>query len=65
MRQTVQDIVLQGDTFGSVLASVHVDTVGQECMQSAHFYQYKDRLPVGFQAKYLVCVRHVLQSEGD
>jgi hypothetical protein len=47
-RQTVQDIVLQGDTFGSILASVQVDTIGQECMQAGHFYQYKDRLPVGF-----------------
>ena len=27
-RQTVTDIVLQGDTFGSILASVQVDKIG-------------------------------------
>jgi hypothetical protein len=47
-RQTVQDIVLQGDTFGSILASVQVDNIGQECMEAGYFYQYKKTLPVGF-----------------
>ena len=28
-RQTVKDIVLQGDTWGSILASVQVDSIGQ------------------------------------
>ena len=27
-RQVIKDIVLQGDTFGSILASVQVDTIG-------------------------------------
>ena len=47
-RQTIRDIVLQGDTFGSILASVQVDTIGQECMKAGHYYLYKDTLPVGF-----------------
>ena len=47
-RQTVKDIVLQGDTWGSILASVQVDSIGQECMEAGHFYLYKDKLPVGF-----------------
>ena len=47
-RQELYDTVLQGDTWGSLLASVQVDTIGQECMQAGHFYKYKDKLPVGF-----------------
>ena len=47
-RQTVNDLVLQGDTFGSILASVQVDRIGQECMAEGHFYLYKNVLPVGF-----------------
>ena len=47
-RQTIRDIVLQGDTFGSILASVQVDAIGQECMKTGYYYLYKDTLPVGF-----------------
>jgi hypothetical protein len=47
-RQTVTDIVLQGDTFGSLLASVQVDKIGQDCMKAGLFYKYKNILPVGF-----------------
>ena len=47
-RQTIKDIILQGDTFGSILASVQVDYIGQECMRAGHYYLYKDKLPVGF-----------------
>ena len=46
-RQVLNNIVLQGDTFGSILASVQVDTIGQECLQSGYGYNYKDILPVG------------------
>ena len=46
-RQVLKNIVLQGDTFGSILASVQVDTIGQECLQSGYGYNYKDILPVG------------------
>jgi hypothetical protein len=47
-RQTICDIVLQGDTFSSILASVQVDTIGQECMKAGHYYLYKNTLPVWF-----------------
>ena len=47
-RQIVSDIVLQGDTFGSILASVQVDKIGQDCMDAGHYYLYKNILPVGF-----------------
>ena len=46
-RQTIENIVLQGDTWGSILASVQVDTIGQECSESGYGYFYKDVLPVG------------------
>jgi hypothetical protein len=47
-RQVVNDIVLQGDTWGSILASVQVDKIGQDCMEAGYFYLYKNILPVGF-----------------
>ena len=47
-RQTIRNIVLQGDTFGYILAFVQVDNIGKECMQAGHFYKYKEILPVGF-----------------
>ena len=47
-RQTIRNIVLQGDTWGSILASNQVDSIGKECMEAGHYYLYKDVLPVGF-----------------
>ena len=47
-RQIVKDIVLQGDTFGSILASVQVDNIGKDCMDAGHYYLYKNALPVVF-----------------
>ena len=47
-RQTIKDIVLQADTFRSILASVQVDSIGKECMAAGHGYKYKNKLPVGF-----------------
>ena len=47
-RQTIRNIVLQGDTWGSILASVQVDNIGKETMKAGHYYLYKDILPVGF-----------------
>ena len=47
-RQTVKDIVLQGDTFGSLMASVQVEKIGIESMKAGNFYKYKNVLPVGF-----------------
>ena len=47
-RQSIKDIVLQGDTWGSILASVQVDKIGKDCMEEGHYYLYKGVLPVGF-----------------
>ena len=47
-RQVLHDNVLQGDTWGSILASVQVETIGKECMKEDFNYLYKDSLPVGF-----------------
>ena len=47
-RQMISNCVLQGDTWGSLLASVQVETIGKDCVQAGHFYLYKEKLPVGF-----------------
>ena len=47
-RQTVTNSVLQGDTWGSILASVQVDSIAKECVAEGHSYQYKNKLAVGF-----------------
>ena len=39
--------VLQGNTWGSILASVQVDTIAQECFEEGYNYLYKNMLPVG------------------
>ena len=45
-RQTLTDIVLQGDTWGSMLASVQVETIGKECQERGYGYKYKDSLKI-------------------
>ena len=47
-RQTVTNSVLQGDTWGSILASVQVDSIAKECVAEGHTYKYKNKLDVGF-----------------
>ena len=49
-RQIVKNIVLQGDTWGSILASNQVDSIGKECLEEGFGYRYKDSLSVGFLA---------------
>ena len=46
-RQKIENSVLQGDTWGSLLASVQVDKIAQECSESGYGYRYKNILPVG------------------
>ena len=36
VRQILENIVLQGDTWGSLLASVQVDSIGKECSESGY-----------------------------
>ena len=45
-RQTLENVVLQGDTWGSILASVQVDSIGKEVSRSEFGYKYKDKLVV-------------------
>ena len=45
-RQTVNDIVLQGDTFGSILASVQVDAIGKDVVETGLGYMYKNELSI-------------------
>ena len=47
-RETVKNLVLQGDKFGSLMASVQVDKIGQESMKRGYHYFYKKSLPIGF-----------------
>ena len=47
-RQKIQNTVLQGDTFGSILASVQVESIGRACIEAGHGYKYKEKLQVGF-----------------
>ena len=42
-RQTVENIVLQGDTWGSILAS---DSIGKSVEEAGLGYMYKDSLPI-------------------
>ena len=45
-RKDIFNVVLQGDSWGSLLASVQVDSIGKEVELSGYGYQYKDVLPV-------------------
>ena len=45
-RNSIKNCVLQGDTFGSLLASVQVDTIGQEFEETGLGYLYKGQVMV-------------------
>ena len=45
-RKCLEDVVLQGDTWGSILASVQVDSICKEVEKSGYGYKYKDELSV-------------------
>ena len=45
-RRNLKNVVLQGDTFGSILASVQVDSIGKEVEEAGYGYKYKDVLTV-------------------
>ena len=46
-RKTIENSVLQGDVFGSLMASVQVDSIGKECAAAGYGYKYKNFIPVG------------------
>ena len=55
-RQTIKNIVLQGDTFGSILASVQVDSIGKDVVNAGLGYQYKDSLDISTRTVWIsVC----------
>ena len=45
-RQNVENLVLQGDTFGSILASVQVDNICKSVESSGHGIKYKNVLDI-------------------
>ena len=45
-RQVIEDSVLQGDTFGPLLASVQVDSIAKEVAKVDAGYKYKEELDV-------------------
>ena len=45
-RQNITNVILQGDTFGSILASIQVDKICKEVESLGHGYMYKDTLPI-------------------
>ena len=47
-RQALKDLVLQGDTWGSILASVQVDRIGRDCIEEGYGYLYKNSPKIGF-----------------
>ena len=40
-RQTIKNIVFQGDTWGIILASAQVDTIGKESQAAGYGTKYK------------------------
>ena len=46
-RKTIDNIVMQGDVFGSLMCSKTVDTFGKECLDNKkHLYLYKGKVEV-------------------
>ena len=48
-QMTMEDIVMQGDTWASTMASVQCDAFGKELLEeeASFFYKYKGFVPVG------------------
>ena len=45
-RQTLNNVILQGDIFSSILASIQVDKICKDVATLGHGYLYKDTLPI-------------------
>ena len=45
-RETVNEIVMQGDVLAPLISSLQVDTIGKDCLEeNKHLYFYKDTVP--------------------
>ena len=79
-RQEIRNSVLQGDTFGKLLAAVQVDTIAQEVEKAGVGYMYKEELPVntlglvddivgvseaGYQAQVMNTILNIKTAEQD
>ena len=49
-RQSIRNVVLQGDTWSSLLASIQVDKICKDIDSSGYGYLYKDTLPMSMLA---------------
>ena len=49
-RKKLKNVVLQGDTFGSILASVQVDSIAKDVEKAGYGYMYKEVLPISMLA---------------
>ena len=46
-RETLDEIVMQGDVLAPLISSLQVDTMGKECLEEAkHLYLYKDKVAI-------------------
>ena len=46
-RETIKEIVMQGDVLAPLISSLQVDTMGKECVEEdKHLYYYKDLVPI-------------------
>ena len=46
-RETIKEIVMQGDVLAPLISSLQVDTMGKECLEEdKHLYYYKDLVPI-------------------
>ena len=46
-RETVKEIVMQGDVLAPLISSLQVDTIGKECLEEEkHLFHYKDLVPI-------------------
>ena len=46
-RETINEIVMQGDVLAPLISSLQVDTIGKECLEEdKHLYHYKDLVPI-------------------
>ena len=74
-RQTINNCLLQGDTWSSIMASVQVDSIGKSVEEAGIGYYYKSKLPItmlglvddvvgaGYKAQQLNVILNVKTSE--